>query len=80
MGACVMITADHGNAENMLTKSGKQQTAHTTNRVPFILADDEKFSVKLRSDGKLSDVTATVIDVMGIKKPIEFEANSLIKN
>jgi 2,3-bisphosphoglycerate-independent phosphoglycerate mutase len=80
MGASVLITADHGNAENMLTKEGKPHTAHTTNLVPLILADDEKINFKLKKGGKLSDITATVLHLMNIKAPKEFEAISLIKN
>ncbi|MGD9901163.1 MAG: 2,3-bisphosphoglycerate-independent phosphoglycerate mutase [Spirochaetales bacterium] len=78
IGAVVLVTADHGNAENMLTKEGVLQTAHTTNPVPFILVDDDKIDAKLRKDGVLSDVSATILELMGIKKPKEFTATSLI--
>lgn len=75
----IFVTADHGNAETMVTKEGLPQTAHTLNPVPFILVDDTLVDKKLKRGGKLSDVTATVLDVMGISFPEEFEAVTLLK-
>jgi 2,3-bisphosphoglycerate-independent phosphoglycerate mutase len=78
VGGCVLVTADHGNAEGMLTIEGKIQTAHTLNSVPFILADDEYIGTELIKTGKLANVSATILDLMGITLPREFKEYSLI--
>jgi 2,3-bisphosphoglycerate-independent phosphoglycerate mutase len=75
-GGVALITADHGNAEQMIDyETGGPFTAHTTNIVPLIaigLGD-----VKLR-EGRLSDLTPTMLDIMGIEKPSEMTGSSLI--
>ncbi|MBU7031665.1 MAG: 2,3-bisphosphoglycerate-independent phosphoglycerate mutase [Theionarchaea archaeon] len=73
--AVVIITADHGNAEKMIeTSTHKIFTAHTPNRVPFIITK----SCNLRP-GILADVAPTILDLLDIKKPVEMEGESLIK-
>lgn len=73
----VFITADHGNAEQMIDyETGEPMTAHTTNVVPFIAIGVG--NVKLREDGKLADIAPTVLDVMGLAKPKEMTGESLI--
>jgi 2,3-bisphosphoglycerate-independent phosphoglycerate mutase len=76
----VVVSADHGNAEVMLTKEGKPHTHHTANDVPFIIVDDDpKYkNCKLRDGGAIKDVTPTILDILGIKKPKEMAGNSLI--
>ncbi len=76
----VVVSADHGNAEVMLTKQGKPQTHHTANNVPFIIVDDDpKYkNCKLRSGGAIKDVTPTILEILGIKKPKEMTGQSLI--
>jgi 2,3-bisphosphoglycerate-independent phosphoglycerate mutase len=78
IGAIALVTADHGNAETMITKKGEPHTAHTTNLVPFILVDDNNLGAKLKK-GILSDVSYTVLDLLNIKAPKEFTSSSLIK-
>jgi 2,3-bisphosphoglycerate-independent phosphoglycerate mutase len=78
IGATTLVTADHGNAETMLTKEGLPHTAHTTNLVPFVLVDDSYKNAILQK-GILSDVSATVLDLLQLNKPSEFTANSLLK-
>ena len=74
-----VITADHGNAEEMLNlETGEIRTSHTTNPVPFILAGEQK-KIKLRKNGILGDVAPTILEIMGIKKPGEMTGHSLIK-
>jgi len=74
----LIVTADHGNAEVMVNpETGKPHTAHTTNKVPFIIYDKNN-KYKLRSDGALCNIAATVLQLMGIKKPDEM-ADSMIK-
>ena len=53
-------------------------TAHTTNPVPCVLVDDTRKDVKLRPDGRLSDLSPTLLDLMGVEKPVEMTGNTLI--
>jgi 2,3-bisphosphoglycerate-independent phosphoglycerate mutase len=66
-GGVSLITADHGNAEEMLEEDGKSpHTAHTTNPVPLIVTDRE---VTLRDTGELSDLVPSVLGFLGFKQP-----------
>ena len=76
-GGTVLITADHGNAEIMQDETGGPHTAHTTDAVPFILVDDVRKSVKLRS-GILADIAPTILQLLGIPQPAEMTGKSLI--
>ena len=72
----LIITADHGNSEQMIDyTTGEPHTAHTTNLVPLILIGKE---AKLK-EGKLADLTPTMLDIMGIEKPQEMTGESLIE-
>lgn len=73
----IIITADHGNCEQMINDDGTINTAHTTNLVPFILID-KKYKLK-PSIGKLSDIAPTILKIMGIDIPNEMTGNILIK-
>lgn len=70
-----IITADHGNAEEMLKEDGEVMTAHTTNPVIFTVVG---YNCKLKSGGKLGDVAPTVLEIMGIEKPAEMTGESLL--
>ena len=74
MGGIAMITADHGNAEQMVQPDGSPMTAHTTNRVPFILCGA---GTELR-EGRLADIAPTILDVMGLACPPEMDGKTLI--
>jgi len=74
MGGVSLLTADHGNAESMEEPDGSPMTAHTTNRVPFVIIGAD---VKLR-DGRLSDIAPTMLDLMGLEKPTEMDGATLI--
>ncbi len=75
----LIITADHGNAEQMIDyKTGEPHTAHTTNPVPIILITDNK-EYQLKENGKLADLAPTMLELMGIKKPKEMTGKSLLK-
>ena len=72
----LLITADHGNAEQMIDyKTGEPHTAHTTNPVPLILVGME--NAKLR-EGRLADLAPTMLDIIGLDKPEEMTGESLI--
>ncbi len=74
----LIITADHGNAEQMIDyKTGEPHTAHTTNPVPLILVTP-KTNIKLKSGGKLADLAPTMLDLMNLEKPVEMTGESLL--
>ncbi|KAI8923757.1 metalloenzyme [Entophlyctis helioformis] len=76
-GYTLFITADHGNAEKMFGDNGQPHTAHTTNRVPFIMTSTtHKFDDAKR--GALCDVAPTVLSVMGVPVPAEMTGQSLL--
>lgn len=74
----VMITADHGNAEEMRDSAGKAMTAHTTNLVPLILAAKKHLKTRLKCPGRLCDVAPTILELMNIKAPPEMTGKSLV--
>jgi len=76
-GGVALITADHGNAEQMVDyKTGEPHTAHTTNPVPLIFAtNNEKLSIK---SGKLADLAPTLLELGNINKPKEMTGESLL--
>ena len=77
--ANLIITADHGNCEQMIDyKTGEPHTAHTTNPVPLILVTS-KPNVKLREGGILADLAPTMLDLMNLEKPKEMTGESLIE-
>jgi 2,3-bisphosphoglycerate-independent phosphoglycerate mutase len=79
-GGCVLLTADHGNAEKMIDlTSGQPHTAHTTNPVPFtlIINDGQKYS--LRDDGILADIAPTALQLLHIPQPKAMSGKSLIR-
>ena len=71
----LIITADHGNCEEMIRKDGKPHTYHTTNKVPFIVCD-KKYKVE---DGELSDIAPSILNTLNIKIPKEMTGNIIIK-
>lgn len=74
----VIITADHGNAEEMIDeKTGEMKTAHTLNKVPFILVSD-KFKDLNRLDGGLQDVAPTILKILDVSQPSEMTGKSLV--
>ena len=75
IGGTMIITADHGNCEEMLDENNNVLTAHTTNPVPFIITNKNISLVP----GKLGDIAPTILELMGIDKPEEMTGNSLIK-
>lgn len=74
----MFILADHGNVEQLIDyKTGEPFTAHTTNPVPFVLVNYDK-EYTLKEGGCLADVAPTLIDMMGLVKPVEMTGQSLL--
>jgi len=77
-GGSMIVTADHGNAEQMVDPaSGGPQTAHTTNPVPLILISEDAGQYTLRPDGSLQDVSPTVLGMLRMQQPKEMSGNDL---
>ncbi len=76
-GAALVVTADHGNIEEMRDESGAPQTKHTTSPVPFVLVSEEHARSRLR-DGELADVAPTLCELLGIPPGPEMTGRSLI--
>lgn len=76
---CLIVTADHGNAEEMFNiEKNQPHTAHTTNDVPFILACDDYQNATLSPEGGLKDVAPTILKILNIEKPDEMTGKSLV--
>jgi 2,3-bisphosphoglycerate-independent phosphoglycerate mutase len=73
-GVCI-VTADHGNADNMLEPDGSPNTAHSTNPVPLIVTRE---GLRLREGGILADVAPTALDLLGIEQPPQMTGRSLL--
>jgi 2,3-bisphosphoglycerate-independent phosphoglycerate mutase len=74
-GGALFITADHGNADEMLEEDGSPDTAHSLNPVPVIVTLD---GVTLRDGGVLADVAPTILEMLGIEQPAEMTGTSLL--
>ena len=73
-----LITADHGNAEQMIDlKTGHPHTAHTSNPVPFHLIDEDAVGATLRAGGALEDVAPTMLGLLDLEKPAEMTGRDL---
>ena len=73
-GACI-VTADHGNAEQMLEPDGSPNTAHSLNPVPFVVT---VAGIELADGGVLADVAPTVLALLGIEQPPAMTGRSLL--
>ena len=78
LGGIAVITADHGNAEQMLDADGVTPfTAHTTNLVPFCICGAGDMELR-KHGGKLADIVPTMFDLMNIEKPVQMDGESII--
>lgn len=73
-----LITADHGNAEQLMDENGEPFTAHTTNPVWFVVVDDSRKDARLREGGRLADIAPTMLKMLGVAQPLEMTGESLL--
>jgi 2,3-bisphosphoglycerate-independent phosphoglycerate mutase len=74
LGGVCLVTADHGNAEQMIAADGGPHTAHTTNPVPLILT---QHGAALRDGGELADLAPTALHLLGFEPPAEMAGKDL---
>ena len=74
-GGCALVTADHGNADEMFDDEGNVVTSHSTNPVPLVMVGYEG---KLKESGRLADICPTLLDMMGLEKPEEMTGESML--
>ncbi len=79
VGGAALITADHGNAEQMRDEKGNPHTAHTLNPVRLLLVGERFAAARLRPSGRLADIAPTLLNMMGIAPPAEMTGVSLIE-
>ncbi len=78
-GGALLVTADHGNVEQLFDyETGQPHTAHTLNKVPALLFNAPREVVSL-ADGRLADVAPTLLALMGIRQPAEMTGQSLLR-
>jgi 2,3-bisphosphoglycerate-independent phosphoglycerate mutase len=78
-GGSLLLTADHGNCEQMTDKQGHTHTAHTANPVPLILVDPRYPGKKLRP-GILADIAPTILYLMNLDQPAEMTGRNLLES
>ena len=79
VGGVLLVTADHGNVEKMIDETtGQPYTAHTVGKVQAVLYNAPE-NIKGMSDGRLADISPTLLDLLGLEKPAEMTGHSLLK-
>ena len=78
-GGALVVTADHGNADEMLEEDGSPDTAHSLNPVPLVVVSEPPLAVALRDGGVLADVAPTVLELLRIAQPAEMTGRSLLR-
>jgi len=74
----ILITADHGNCDEMFTKNGEPNASHSKNLVPFTILSN-KTEIKLNTSGTLADIAPTILEILELPIPAEMMGKSLIK-
>jgi 2,3-bisphosphoglycerate-independent phosphoglycerate mutase len=77
-GGALVVTADHGNADEMLEDDGSPDTAHSLNPVPLVVVSDPPLAGPLREGGVLADVAPTVLELLGLEQPPAMTGRSLL--
>ena len=80
VGGVVLLTADHGNAEQMKMEDGSVCTSHTTNLVPFSVIGEDYVGCGLREDMALCDIAPTMLEILGLEQPSEMTGESILKH
>ena len=78
LNGTLLITADHGNADQMFNEDGSIRTAHSLNPVPFIMICESLKNKRLKQSGCLADIAPTILDIMEVEKPKEMTGEKLI--
>jgi 2,3-bisphosphoglycerate-independent phosphoglycerate mutase len=78
-GGALLVTADHGNCEQMKDDKGQPHTAHTTNPVPLYYFNEADRDATLRSGGRICDVAPTMLEIIGLPQPEAMTGKSLIE-
>nr|WP_320049823.1 2,3-bisphosphoglycerate-independent phosphoglycerate mutase [uncultured Desulfuromonas sp.] len=78
-GGCLLITADHGNCEQMADATGSPHTAHTSNPVPLLYVSKQTSNTSLQA-GKLADLAPTLLELLNLPKPAEMTGHSLLNH
>lgn len=76
LGGSAIVTADHGNSDEVVTTQGSPMTAHTTNPVPVIIT---RRDIMLRTDGVLADLAPSLLDLLDVQQPVEMTGKTLIQ-
>lgn len=79
-GYVVLVTADHGNIEQLYTSEGKPHVAHTNNLVPFVIIDPTYHSALQPQDGSLQDIAPTILNILDIQIPTVMTGKNLVCN
>jgi 2,3-bisphosphoglycerate-independent phosphoglycerate mutase len=77
-GGALLVTADHGNCEQMKDDKGRPHTAHTLNPVPLFYMNDADKEAKLRDGGRICDVAPTMLEILGLPQPEAMTGRSLL--
>jgi 2,3-bisphosphoglycerate-independent phosphoglycerate mutase len=77
-GYIILVTADHGNIEELYTKEGKPHVAHTTNTVPFLVIDPLNENLITPNDGSLRDIAPTILRILDLNPPTDMTGKNLI--
>ena len=80
VGGVMLLTADHGNADVMMFEDGAPCTSHTTNLVPISIIGESYKGSKLKSDMALCDIAPTMLEILGIKQPLEMTGNTILEH
>lgn len=75
--AVLVLTADHGNAETMISENGDPHTAHTLNKVPFVVVNYNKNMKLMEGEYSLKDIAPTILDILNLEKPSVMTGNSI---
>jgi len=79
-GYVILVTADHGNLEQLFTSEGKPHVSHTENTVPFLIIDPDNNQPILPQDGSLQDITPTILRILNIEPPDAMTGSNLVPN